>query len=54
MDNGIYFYVCAGAWCFAPVIMLVVGIELGRGKIKIPWKIRIEPREDEEFSSEIK
>lgn len=53
MDNGVFFYVCASAWCFAPVIMLAIGIELGRGKIKIPWKIRIE-REDEEFSSEIK
>lgn len=47
MNDGGWFYICAGAWCFAPVIALVIGIQLGARRLKLPWRIRIEKAEPE-------
>lgn len=53
MENGAIFYVCVSAWCFAPILALVLGIQIGAGKIRLPFRVRIERAEPEEFVGSI-
>jgi len=46
MENGALFYVCVSAWCFMPVILFVVGLEIGRGKWRLPFRVKIEKTEE--------
>lgn len=52
-DFNVMFYVCAGSWCFAPVVLFVLGFEIGSGKIKLPFRIVRDSPGDDTFSSEI-
>jgi len=39
--------VCLGVWLFLPVVTFVLGVKIGRGQIRLPFRVRIERREDE-------
>jgi hypothetical protein len=37
---------CCGVWGLAPFIAFSIGYQAGKGKIKLPFKIRIEKTEE--------
>jgi len=38
--------ICCGAYMIAPVLTFVLGVKIGKGEVKLPFRVRIE-RSDE-------
>jgi len=46
MDNW-WPAVCCSAWMIAPVLTFVLGLKVGKGEVRVPFRVRIERREEE-------
>jgi hypothetical protein len=46
-------YICISSVCFAPLIMFALGIAVGSGKIKLPFRVRLEKVPEKDFEVQL-
>jgi len=49
--NEVTGYVCLGSVCLGPIITFFIGLAIGRGAIRLPYKL-VKVGEDEQYAVE--